>query len=45
MKSLEPASTFAEEIAEPSPKYYSLYKARMVPTTFYCEGEKVGSVI
>lgn len=29
----EPSSILDEEIAEPSTKYYSLYKARMVPTT------------
>ncbi len=29
----EPSSVFDGEIAEPSTKYYSLYKAGMVPTT------------
>lgn len=29
----EPSSSFDEELAEPFTKYYSLYKARMVPTT------------
>ena len=31
----EPSSSFDEELAEPSTKYYSLHKARMVPTTYY----------
>lgn len=36
----EPSSVFDGEIAEPSTKYYSLYKARMVPTTFIIKVRK-----
>lgn len=36
----EPSSSFDEELAEPSTKYYSLYKARMVPTTFIVKARK-----
>ncbi|MFP3414652.1 hypothetical protein SB773_24205 [Bacillus sp. SIMBA_074] len=36
----EPSSSFDEELAEPSTKYYSLYKARMVPTTFIIKVRK-----
>ena len=36
----EPSSSFDEELAEPSPKYYSLHKARMVPTTFIIKARK-----
>lgn len=36
----EPSSLFDEELAEPSTKYYSLYKARMVPTTFIIKARK-----
>lgn len=36
----EPSSIFDEEIAEPFTKYYSLYKARMVPTTFIVKARK-----
>ncbi|PQQ50415.1 class I SAM-dependent methyltransferase [Bacillus thuringiensis] len=36
----EPSSLFNEELAEPSTKYYSLYKARMVPTTFIMKARK-----
>lgn len=36
----EPYSTFDEELAMPSTKYYSLYKARMVPTTFIIKVRK-----
>lgn len=35
-----PASWFEEELAEPSTKYYSLYKARIVPTTFIVKARK-----
>ncbi|MBF7149836.1 class I SAM-dependent methyltransferase [Bacillus toyonensis] len=40
IKEPEPSSIFDEEIAEPSTKYYSLYKARMVPTTFIVKARK-----
>ncbi|PEK40454.1 SAM-dependent methyltransferase [Bacillus toyonensis] len=36
----KPSSSFDEELAEPSTKYYSLYKARMVPTTFIVKARK-----
>ncbi len=36
----EPSSSFDGELAEPSTKYYSLYKARMVPTTFIIKARK-----
>ena len=36
----EPSSSFDEELAEPSTKYYSLHKARMVPTTFIIKARK-----
>ena len=36
----ETSSLFDEELAEPSTKYYSLYKARMVPTTFIIKARK-----
>ncbi|HDR7736691.1 ubiquinone biosynthesis protein UbiE [Bacillus cereus] len=36
----EPSSSFDEELTELSTKYYSLYKARMVPTTFIMKARK-----
>lgn len=36
----EPSSSFDGELAEPSTNYYSLYKARMVPTTFIIKARK-----
>ncbi|KFM98796.1 class I SAM-dependent methyltransferase [Bacillus clarus] len=36
----EPSSAFDEEIAKPSTKYYSLYKARMLPTTLIIKARK-----
>ncbi|BAR83422.1 ubiquinone/menaquinone biosynthesis methyltransferase ubie [Bacillus thuringiensis serovar tolworthi] len=36
----EPSSSFDGELAELSTKYYSLYKARMVPTTFIIKARK-----
>ncbi|OFD38975.1 hypothetical protein BWGOE4_33660 [Bacillus mycoides] len=36
----EPSCLFDGEVAEPSTKYYSLYKARMVPTTFIIKARK-----
>jgi len=36
----EPSCIFDGEVAEPSTKYYSLYKARMVPTTFIIKARK-----
>ncbi|SCN10291.1 SAM-dependent methyltransferase [Bacillus wiedmannii] len=36
----EPATSFDGERAETSTKYYSLYKARMVPTTFIIKARK-----
>ncbi len=36
----EPSSSFDGGLAEPSTKYYSLYKARMVPTTFIIKARK-----
>lgn len=36
----EPSRVFDEEVATPSTKYYSLYKARMVPTTFIIKVRK-----
>ncbi len=36
----EPSSKFDEHTAEPSVKYYSLYKARRVPTTLIVKVRK-----
>ncbi len=36
----KPSRVFDEEVAEPSTKYYSLYKAKMVPTTFIVKARK-----
>ena len=36
----EPSSSLDGELAEPSTKYYSLHKARMVPTTFIIKERK-----
>lgn len=36
----EPSCVFDGEVAEPSTKYYSLYKAKMVLTTFIVKARK-----
>ncbi|PGD33546.1 SAM-dependent methyltransferase, partial [Bacillus pseudomycoides] len=36
----EPSSDFDAQTVEPSVKYYSLYKARMLPTTLIVKARK-----
>lgn len=40
IEEFEPSSSFDEELTKPSTKYDSLYKARMVPTTFIIKARK-----